>query len=203
MNATQNTKANKDLMHKFRDEYISARGTEEYTEDKLQAELITYIGRTSDAAQITSVIRPPHSIPPTGSLPTPAWWFQCTVDKSHVQTIDLNPHRDDKYVTAYHATGVTHALHIILPRYVNAGLGQSANDQGMIYFFAPHDIQNGVFYSVYTFLKDESPYLWLATVECIVNRNPTHGPRKNEPQLVQPPNTATLAAVHFHCVHVK
>ena len=46
-------------------------------------------------------------------------------------------------------------------------------------------------------------YLWAPTVECIVNRNQKHGAGKNWPQLVQPPKTVTLTAVHFHCTHVK
>ena len=169
----------------------------------MQAELKAYIGSTSDGAKITSVIRPPLAIPPMCSLPTPGQWFQCTVDKSHVQTINLDPHRDDNYVTAYHATGVTHALHIVLQGHVNVGLGQSAKYHGMIYFFPPDKIQNRVFYSAYAFLNNESPYLGLATVECIVNCNPKHGAGKNGPQLVKPPNPVTLTAVYFHCIHVK
>jgi hypothetical protein len=73
----------------------------------------------------------------------------------------------------------------------------------MIYFFGTEKQVNGCRYNAYTFLNDESPYLWSATVECIVNRNKEHGAGSNGPQWVQPPNTVSLTAVHFHCVHVK
>lgn len=73
----------------------------------------------------------------------------------------------------------------------------------MAYFFACDKIENGAFYSAYTFLNDEPPYLWSATVECVVNRNKKYRAGKNGPQLVQPPNTVTLTAVHFHCIQVK
>ena len=73
----------------------------------------------------------------------------------------------------------------------------------MIYFFPSDKQHNGCRYNAYTFLNDESPYLWSATVECIVNRNPKYKSAKHGPQWVQPPDTVSLTAVHFHCVHVK
>ena len=73
----------------------------------------------------------------------------------------------------------------------------------MIYFFPVEKQHNGCKYSAYTFLNDESPYLWSATVECIVNRNPKYKAATYGPQWLQPPDTVSLTAVHFHCVHVK
>ena len=133
----------------------------------------------------------------------PGRWFQCTIDQSNVRASDLPERRDDVQVTAYHATGVTHSLHIIPQGYVSASLGQSAHYQGIAYFFASDEIDNGAFHSAYTFLNDESSYLWSANVECVVNCNWKYGAGKKGSQLVQPPNTGTLTAAHFHCTTLR
>ena len=125
-----------------------------------KGELIAFIGSLEEGDKITSVITPPEPIKALPSLPQPGHWGQCTLDKQHVAYCwNKPPDPGDHYVTAYHATGITRALHIVYEGQVNAGLGQSAGYEGMIYFFGHEKQHNGCRYNAYTFLNDESPYL--------------------------------------------
>jgi hypothetical protein len=205
MNATSNSNRNYQLTRSFRDSYVQTRGYEVYDTDKLKLELAAYIEALDEGPKILSVIEPPEAIKALHSLPPPGHWFQCPIDKRYIDTTAFTsePHPEDHYIQAFHATGITSALHIVYQGHVNAGLGQSAGYTGMVYFFALEKQHVGCRYNAYTFLNDESPYLWSATIECIANRNPKKKAGKNGPQLVQPPNTVALTAVYFHCIHVK
>ena len=205
MNATSNSNKNKNLTRALRDSYTALRGYKEKGTGELKQELIAYIATLAEGEKITSMITPPEAIKALDSLPSPGHWFQCPIDKSRIDTtaFEGEPHKEDVYIQAFHATGITYALHIVYQGHVNAGLGQSAGFTGMIYFFPLEKQHSGCRYNAYTFLNDESPYLWSATVECIVNRNPKKKASSNGAQLVQPPNTVALTAVYFHCVHIK
>ena len=127
MNATPNSNRHKGMMTHLRDSYVQIRGYQEYETDKLKQELVTYIGSLKEGEQITEMISPPEPIKALPSLPSPGHWFQCTLAQREVPQ-GRAPDKDDKYVTAYHATGITHALHITYEGQVNAGLGHKVED---------------------------------------------------------------------------
>jgi hypothetical protein len=128
MNATSNSNRNYQLTRSFRDSYVQTRGYEVYDTDKLKQELAAYIETLDEGAKITSVIEPPEAIKALHSLPSPGHWFQCPIDKKYIDTTAFagDPHPEDHYIQAFHATGITSALHIVYQGHVNAGLGQSA-----------------------------------------------------------------------------
>ena len=129
MNATRNSRGNKHLVYAFMEAYRQ-RGSVEYSDDKLRTELTENFNSTKEGVTINSVINPPVVIKAMVSLPVPGRCFQCLANKDHVIESDSEQHYQYNYITAYHATGVIHALGIIQQGY-GAGTKQRLRRNGI------------------------------------------------------------------------